>query len=91
MGAKEAISRKVFYSIIAEIKVGLENAQFKEEQSKNFTAKKEKKTNWAKCLLEKTSNMELKYNDNSFLNLTFHLILLYLFVLFCSFGSFRSK
>ena len=43
MGAKEAISRKVFYSIIAEIKVGLENAQFKEEQSKNFTAKKEKK------------------------------------------------
>ena len=43
MGAKEAISRKVFDSIIAEIKVGLENAQFKEEQSKNFTAKKEKK------------------------------------------------
>ena len=43
MGAKEAISRKVFDSLIAEIKVGLENAQFKEEQSKNFTAKKEKK------------------------------------------------
>ena len=43
MGAKEAISRKVFDSIIAEIKVGLENDQFKEEQKKNFTAKKEKK------------------------------------------------
>ena len=41
---KKAFSSKVFDSIIAEFKGVLENAQFKEKESKNFTAKKKKTT-----------------------------------------------
>ena len=41
---KKAFSSKVFDSIIAEFKGVLENAQFKEKKSKNFTAKKKKTT-----------------------------------------------
>ena len=55
---KKSSTREVFDSIIVEFKEGLENAQFKEKDSKNFKATKK-----GTELVVEVKPLQIKYNN----------------------------
>ena len=55
---KKSSTREVFDSIVVEFKVRLENAEFKEKNSKNFKARKKE----TKLVVE-VKPLQIKYNN----------------------------